>query len=69
MYFNSQKRITELLKKPSYQQSFLTSDKRIKLRYLSENQNLTIKGADKGGKSVIMDTADYTEHCELLLND
>ena len=47
----------------------MTSDERLKLRYLSENRNLTIKGADKGGKIVIMDTADYIEHCELLLND
>ena len=47
----------------------MTSDKRLKLRYLSENRNLTIKAADKGGKIVIMDTADYIEHCELLLND
>ena len=49
--------------------SSLTSDKRLKLRYLSENCNLTIKAADKGGKIVIMDTADYIEHCELFLND
>ena len=47
----------------------MTSDERLKLRYLSENRNLTIKGADKGGKIVIMDTADYTEYCKLLLND
>ena len=63
------KEIIELLKKPNYQQSNLTSDERLKLRYLSENRNLTIKGADKGGKIVIMDTAEYIEHCELLLND
>ena len=36
---------------------------------MSENYNLTIKGVDKVGKFVIMDTADYIEHCELLLND
>ena len=63
------KEITELLKKPNYQQSNLTSDERLKLRHLSENRNLTIKGSDKGGKIAIMDTADYIEHCELLLND
>ena len=61
--------VTELLKNPNYQQSNLTSDERIKLRYLSENDNLTIKGEDKGGNIVIMDTADYIEHCELFLND
>ena len=65
----AKKEITELLKKPNYQQSNLTSDERLKLMYLSENRNLTIKGADKGGKIVIMDTEDYIEHCKLLLND
>ena len=59
------KEVTELLKKPNYQQSNLTSDERLKLWYLSENRYLTIKGADKGGKIVIMDTADYIEHCGL----
>ena len=47
----------------------MTSDKGLKLRYLSENRNLTIKAADKSGKIVIMNTADYIEHCELLLDD
>ena len=36
---------------------------------MSENRNLTIKGAAKGGKIVIIDMADYIEHCGLLLND
>ena len=36
---------------------------------MSENRNLTIRGEDKRGKTVIMDTANYIEHCELLLND
>ena len=53
------KEVTELLKKPNFQQSNLTSDEKLKLRYLSENRNLTIKGADKSGKIVIMDTVDY----------
>ena len=51
------KEVTELLKKPNYQQSNLTSEERLKFRRLS------------GGKIVIMDTADYIEHCELLLTD
>ena len=38
----------------------------LKLSYLSESRNLTIKRTDKGGKIVIMDTADYIEHSELL---
>ena len=36
---------------------------------MSENRNLTIKGAAKGGKIVIIDMADYIEHCGLLLNE
>ena len=36
---------------------------------MSENRNLTIKWADKGGKTDITDTIDCIEHCELLLND
>ena len=48
IYLNSQKEVTELLKKPNYQQLNLTSDEKLKLRYLSENRNLTIKGANKG---------------------
>ena len=59
------KEVTGLLKNPDYQETNLTSDERLKLRYLSENRNITIKGADKGGKIVIMDTADYIEHCGL----
>ena len=47
----------------------MTSAERLKGRYLSENRNLTIKGADKGGEIVIIDTTDYIEHCELLLNN
>ena len=47
----------------------MTSDERLRLKYLSENRNLTIKAADKHGKIVIMDTTDYIQHCELLLND
>ena len=62
-----QKEVTELLRKPNSQQSNLTSDEKLKLRYLSLKRNLTIKGADKGGKIVTMDMVDYIEHCELLL--
>ena len=47
----------------------MTLEERLKLKYLSENRNLTIKGADKGGKIVIMDTVNYIEHCDLLVND
>ena len=47
----------------------MTPDDRLKLRLLSGNRNLTIKGADKGRKIMIMVTADYMEHCELFLND
>ena len=63
------KEVTELLKKPNYQQSNLTAEERLKLKYLSQNCNLVIKGADKGGEIVIMDTAAYVEICGLPLND
>ena len=63
------KEIAEILKKPNYQQSNMTSNERLKLSYLSPKRNLTIKEADKGGKIDITDTVYYIEHCELLLND
>ena len=63
------KAVTELLKTSNYQQSNLTSDEKFRLRYLSENRNLTIQRADKGRKIFIMDTAEYIELWELLLND
>ena len=62
------KEVSKLLKKSNYQPSNLTSDEGLRLRYLSEDRNLTTKGADKGGKIVIMDMTGYIEHCELLLN-
>ena len=34
---------------------------------LSEDQNLTLKGSDKGGK--LIDTTDYIQHCVLLFNN
>ena len=36
----------------------MTAEERLKLKYLPQNRNLTIKGADKEGKIVIMDTAE-----------
>ena len=35
-FVNSQKELTELLKKPKYQQSNLTAEERLKTKYLSE---------------------------------
>ena len=67
-YTSIVKKVTELLKKPNYQQSNLTAEERIKLKRLSENRNLTIKGAYKCGKIVIIDTVDYIKHCGWLLN-
>ena len=58
------KQFTELLKKLNYQQSNMTSEDKLKLRYFPLNRNLTIEGADNGGKIVIMDTINYIEHCE-----
>ena len=61
-YFNSndeateskkifKKEATELLKKPNCQQSNLTAEERHRLKYLSENRNLIIKGAGEGEKT------------------
>ena len=58
IYINSQKKVIELLKKSNYRQSNMTAEERLKLKYLPQNRNLTIKGADKEGKIVIMDTAE-----------
>lgn len=60
------KEVSELLKKPNYQQSNLKAEERMKLN-LSEDQNLTLKGSDKGGK--LIDTTDYIQHCVLLFNN
>ena len=54
------KEVTELLKNPNYQEPNLTSDERLKPRYLSENRYLTIKAAHKGGKIVIIDVENPT---------
>ena len=43
------KEVTKLLKKPNYQQSNLTTEKSLKIKYLSESWKLTIKGPDKDG--------------------
>ena len=53
------KEVTELLKKPNYQQSNLTSGERLKLRYLSDNSNLTVKGADKRTGQTILNIGNY----------
>ena len=47
----------------------MTSEEKLKLGYFPQNRNLTIKRAEKGGKIVVMDTTDYIENCDLLLND
>ena len=55
------KKVAELPGKTNYRKSNLTAEKSFKLIYLSENRNLTMKRTDKGGKIIIMDTADYIE--------
>ena len=55
------KKVAELPGTPNYRKSNLTAEKSFKLIYLSENRNLTMKRTDKGGKIIIMDTADYIE--------
>ena len=46
----------------------MTAGERTKLKYLPENRNFTIKGANECGKTVAMGTEDYIDHRELLLH-
>ena len=46
----------------------MTTEKKLKLTYLSQSSNLTIKRANKDENIVIINMAEYIEHCKLLLN-
>ena len=46
----------------------MTAEDKPKLKYLPENRNFTIKGANECGKTVAMGTEDYIDHRELLLH-
>ena len=56
--------LKELDKAPSYKRFNLPKAERQAIKTLLENNKITIKPADKGGKIVIQDTADYIKECE-----
>ena len=63
------KDITQLLKKENNHRSNLTVQERQALDDLSTNEKIIIKPADKGGRIVIMDKAEYISACERDLSD
>ena len=56
--------LKELDKAPVYKRFNLPKAERQAIKTLLENNKITIKPADKGGKIVIQDTTDYIKECE-----
>ena len=56
--------LKELDKAPAYKRFNLPKAERQAIKTLLENDKITIKPADKGGKIVIQDTTDYIKECE-----
>ena len=61
--------LKELDKAPSYKRFNLPKAERRAIKTLLDNDKITIKPADKGGKIVIQDTTDYIKECERQLKD
>ena len=61
--------LKELDKAPAYKRFNLPKAERQAIKTLLENNKITIKPADKGGKIVIQDTVDYIKECERQLQD
>ena len=51
--------IEELTKKRRFQRSNLNARERAALRRLSDDRNIVIKSADKGGETLILNSEDY----------
>ena len=67
--FTHQELMQELSKAPKYQRFNLTKKERQAVKSLSQNPNIIIKPADKGGAIVIQDKQKYIEECLRQLNN
>ena len=67
--FTHQELMQELLKPPKYHRFNLTKKERQAVKSLSQNPNIIIKPADKGGAIVIQDKQNYIEECLRQLNN
>ena len=56
--------VTDLLKRPPNHKSNMSAEERAALSSLALRKDIKIQPADKGGKVVIMNQADYVSKCE-----
>ncbi|XP_078509911.1 uncharacterized protein LOC144769621 [Lissotriton helveticus] len=63
------KSVDDLLKRKHWTNHNLSKDEAAALQALQNNADLTIKPADKGGGIVVMDTADYNDRMQYLLQN
>ena len=56
--------VVDLLKKPPHHKSNMSAEERASLSSLASRKDIKIQPADKGGKVVVMNHAQYVEKCE-----